>query len=97
MSPEVQLLLPPIFSLPALPEAWSQGRVEGLRARGGLEVDLSWSGGRLEEAIVQNEVGPAQDLAVRYGQRLLELHLEPGTTATLTFDRFDDEGRIAAQ
>jgi alpha-L-fucosidase 2 len=38
--------------LPALPPSWRAGAATGLRARGGLEVDLRWAVGRLTNATV---------------------------------------------
>ena len=74
--------------LPALPSAWPAGRVTGLRARGGFEVDLSWRTGRLSSATIRSLAG--NDAILRYGERVVPLRSRPGQTV-----RFD--GRLRRQ
>ncbi|WCJ58068.1 glycoside hydrolase family 95 protein [Fontisphaera persica] len=70
--------VPEIELLPALPKAWPTGRVTGLRARGGFEVDVTWRDGRLLETTVRSLNGGKARLL--YGTAAREITLPRGET-----------------
>ncbi|MFQ5717749.1 MAG: glycoside hydrolase family 95-like protein, partial [Nitrospinales bacterium] len=43
--------------LPSLPSCWSKGFIEGIIARGGFELDISWEEGMLKEAVITSKSG----------------------------------------
>jgi alpha-L-fucosidase 2 len=67
--------------LPALPAAWSEGAVAGLRARGGFEIDLAWTGGKLQRAMIRSLRG--EKLVVQYGERIAALEIPRGEETVL--------------
>lgn len=54
--------------LPAIPRRWLNGKVQGLRARGGFTVDIEWHNGRLTEVVITSECG--KDCTLITGQQI---------------------------
>ena len=46
-----------VHLLPALPARWKEGSVSGLRARGNIEIDMSWKEGQLSRATIYSHSG----------------------------------------
>ena len=73
-----------IHVLPALPKQWPSGSVKGLRARGGFEVDIFWSEGKLSGITLRSQLG--NSCTIRYGVKTLALK-----TSASTSYRFDGQ------
>ena len=67
--------------LPALPKAWREGSTRGLRARGGFEVSIAWTGGKLTHAEINSSLG--NPLRVCYSERSVDIRTTRGQSITL--------------
>jgi alpha-L-fucosidase 2 len=63
-----------VHVLPALPSAWPEGAVRGVRARGGIEADVEWAGGKLKRLALRGK--PGASIPVRYRGRLASVVLD---------------------
>ena len=75
--------------LPALPPAWPEGQVAGLRARGALTVGITWEEGRVTEARV--DVPSARVVKLRCANAL-PLRLSGGEPTGARFTPTDEPG-----
>ncbi|WIV55054.1 glycosyl hydrolase family 95 catalytic domain-containing protein [Amycolatopsis nalaikhensis] len=68
--------------LPALPSAWAaSGRVTGIGARGGFEVDLSWRDGKVTRAVIRSVGGTRTEVRAGTWRRMITLR--PGASVTV--------------
>ncbi|WP_052572751.1 glycoside hydrolase family 95 protein [Haloferula sp. BvORR071] len=75
---------PVIDLLPALPTAWSEGIVSGLKARGGFTIDLEWKAGKLSNVTIISTLGGTATL--RSGDLSIPLSTTKGQTLKLSGD-----------
>jgi alpha-L-fucosidase 2 len=67
-----------IHLLPALPKAWADGEFRGLRARGGVEVDVRWQNGRVVRATLRPSITSTVRIRVNRSNEVREIPLVAG-------------------
>jgi alpha-L-fucosidase 2 len=70
-----------VVLLPALPAVWPEGRVTRLRVAGGIEVDISWSDGRVKQANLRYGGKQDKTVTVRYDNTERNYTLTPGAAS----------------
>jgi alpha-L-fucosidase 2 len=66
--------------LPALPDAWPNGKVTGLHARGGYAVDMEWKEGKVTRAAIRNVSSPTGACVVNINGVTCKINISLGQT-----------------
>ena len=67
--------------LPALPSALADGKVKGICARGGFQLDMEWKAGKLTSVKILSLAG--RDLLLRYNGKTVNMKTVKGKTYKL--------------
>ena len=60
-----------IHLLPALPDAWPEGEISGLRAQGGFEItNMKWKNGQLMQVTISSTIGGNCRLRLPSGMKM---------------------------
>ncbi|MGS0525788.1 glycoside hydrolase family 95-like protein [Zobellia nedashkovskayae] len=79
----VQSSLKEIQLLPALPDVWANGSVEGLKARGNFEIAITWSNKVPTKIKIHSITGGSTVL--KHGSKQKEVTLKPNETVELNW------------
>lgn len=71
-----------ITILPALPTYWKSGYVKGLKARGGLTLDIFWFQNKLEKVLIKSKFAKNFDLV--YQDSVIPIKIREGEAYTYT-------------
>lgn len=69
--------------LPALPDAWEQGSVKGICARGGFELEIIWNNKKPEKVIVSSKKGGKTTLI--FGDKKQDITLKKDEKTEINF------------
>ena len=76
-----------IHILPALPQEWSRGFINGLCARGGFVANIEWQQGKMNKLVIRSLEG--NHCHLRYGEARISIQTQAGRTYV-----FDDQLRL---
>ncbi|WP_125041513.1 glycosyl hydrolase family 95 catalytic domain-containing protein [Bacteroides faecalis] len=78
--------------LPALPDAWKDGSISGLCAKGNFEIAMVWENGKLKEATILSKAG--ENCTIKYAGKTLSWKTTKGRSYQLKYDEIKGLFRI---